>query len=183
MKSRKAKIWIGILVVAAALMAWFIYMLNSSAAGTIKKSPSQAAIETAKKPGELKGERFQTKYPGGYATNSRAPKDKSALEQFQLLSSLPSVRQAAVTIKNLPEGGLNEEGNYKYRKTYAGEYQESNKQIGGQSVVVMTKGDGSEVTAFIVHGKYVGTVALTSSDQEGDLASDMNVFLTNWRWK
>ncbi len=170
-------------IVLVGVVTGLAALASRKSTGIVKKTTPGEVRQPERPPGILEGKRFRLTYPGGYAANSTGPRDSSALEQYVLLSALPNVRQASITIRKLPAIGLAGDGNFNLRRTYAGQYLQSTVQIGGQQVILMKKNDNAEDVAFIVHDGLLATVALTSTDQNGSLMVDLNNMLQKFEWK
>jgi hypothetical protein len=62
-------------------------------------------------------------------------------------------------------------------------YAASTIKRGAEQIVVMTKKDHTEVTAFWVHGDRDLNIALTSTDPKDNLTEFMDTIIPSIRWK
>jgi hypothetical protein len=177
------------MVVVGALFGLVIAGLLRVADGpvtaqAVRPSPGRVAV-TAQHSGanQLGSLYIELTYPATFDVVGRVKTSAVSLEQFTLTSQTNPSRSIAIDVRPLPAGGLSEESSYRFRQLSKTIYEPSNRQLAGESVVIMVKRDGTEQTLFWAHGANLVTVSLTSSDPHDNLETIMSGLATGLRWK
>lgn len=90
----------------------------------------------------------------------------------------------AITVYNLPSGKSDNNSAYSYRKNNPQLYSSRTLAINGYNVVVMTKLDTKEVTAFSLNGKMLAAISLTAAQAtSNELENRFDAVLNSWQWK
>ncbi len=162
-----------------------ILMNRPSTATIVKPSlEDRPTAEKASKTNTITAKHFSLTYDAGLDTVSDISQgDQTALEVYRVArSNVTGRRTFVVTIKNLPSGGMSEESSYRLRQINPGMYRESNETFGDKPFVVTEKLDGTELTAFSVHGNKLAMLAYTLATPEADLRKEAAELLGNFRW-
>lgn len=166
-----------VVIIATICILWF---LTSSNQGTVSQAPApgpqKAAVPTYK---ELRGANFRLRYLGMYTIKQLSASDND-LEIYQLTADTTYTKQLAIAVSRLPGGDLANNSAYLLRQSQPGTYTE--QKIGAADVWL--RRDGTEETAFLVHGERVATLAFT---QQGSttaaLQTEVHNVLDSFTWE
>ena len=169
---RRPRRWIGRLcglifvglVVGAALVGAMRFVNDPAAGAITAASLKQSLSPTPLPPGHLGGLYVDMNYPNVFNQVSQVKTDSSALEQYRIGSSLSYRRTITVNVRTLASGRLSDDSSYRLRELQNDTYTPSTKTVNGESVIVMTKTDASEVTCFWYHKEKLLSVSVTTSE-------------------
>jgi hypothetical protein len=175
---------LAILIVVAGVLvvAYFVFLGNSSVSGTV--APKKAASERPEthKNLTLKANYFNLEYPDTYLTQTTQVRDKQALEQFLLTANTFYDKQMAITIRQLPSTDISDDGSYKLRISKPDKYKQQAMQSAAGPAQVFVNQESDEQTIFIQKGKLLATIALTSDGADDDLSNEVKGLLAGFRW-
>ncbi len=148
-------------------------IINSSSADNPKNAAT--AIRSTNK---MSASYFGLEYDESLDTLSNVTaQNPGSLEAYRVSGNQ---RTLAVVVKT--GNAIKEESAYVFRISQGKKYSESNRTIGGQKFTIMTKTDGSEITAITLgQGRYV-VIAYTSFDPLGNLDRESEAILASFRW-
>jgi hypothetical protein len=125
-------------------------------------------------------------YPSGITLNT--PQPLTAPFVATMVYSARDVESwvLAIDISSNPVGNLSNNSAYLGRIDNPTEYHQSQTTINGQPVLIITDttAPGFSQLAFLVHGSWLATVALTGDDANGTqpLQTAFNMVLNSWHW-
>ena len=190
-KPRKSKRWIGRMIgftfvgaLVGLAIVGVLKFANDPVSGSVATASSlkKSTDPTPAPDGTLRGLYASMNYPGVFNQVSQVKTDANALEQYNLGSSNSYRRTITVDISNLPSGKPHDDSSYRLREIQPDNYTPSSKTVNGETVYVMSKNDGSEVSWFWPHAGKMLTVAVTTT-QPGDHAVDFATMVMNSvRW-
>lgn len=162
-----------------------IFMNQPSSGTIVKHSLQDERVEEAAKTNTITAKHFSLIYDASLDTVSDiSQQDATALEVYRIARSDTKGRRIfVITIKQLPAGGMSEESSYKFRRTNPELYKEGSRTAGDNSYATFEKSDGSELTAFLTRGDKLAMLAYTLQAPEGDLHTETEELLSNFRWQ
>jgi hypothetical protein len=178
---RRRKITIIATALTLLMVAWIVILvknLNSPAIGEITPPTGVkiAPLATSKNPGAYSGQYISFNYPKNFDV---IPSQKSGgiLEVASLYSNDHAGKQVSISV--IRESIANDSG-VNYRRGHPELYKQTKDS---KDNLVFTKNqNGSEYTAFLVHGDLVASISL-SSNYTKDLSADYQAIAKNWQWK
>ena len=183
-KPRKRTIVISAVAALLLVAAWFAWRaLNGPVSGTVTPATTTMTTEKGTSQLGLNGQYFSVKYPGDFGQASNITQaDPNSLEQYRLNANQHGTTAIVISISKLPTGGLSEVSSVKLRRLQKDVYAESAETYGPNKATVMTKVDGSEATAFIVHPPYLATIAVTSNSPDRDAGETLKGLASTFHW-
>jgi hypothetical protein len=174
-------------LVAGVVLVLMMKLVNGPvSAGATPDSLEAARASAAPTPATniLNGKSVALSYPSVFDTVSNKSDDPSAKgDQYYISSKSSQARGLVVTAFGLASRQLNDDSSYKFRTIHPELYAASTIKRGAEQIVVMTKKDHTEVTAFWVHGDRDLNIALTSTDPKDNLTEFMDTIIPSIRWK
>jgi hypothetical protein len=155
-----------------------------------KLIPAQPTTAPAPAASTLNNQYFTLRLPVGYSLQASSTTTPGLLfNQTILKASNEGSLIINVGLSTL-DGGLSENSSYRLRAENPQTYGLSSQLIGGSTVTISTRLDGSdgEVVAFWPHGNYLATVSVTDGTGDtpgGDTAGDQTVLMSllkGWQW-
>jgi hypothetical protein len=112
----------------------------------------------------LKGMYFTMEYQASLnSVTDITSQDVNAIEAFRIArSSVEDRRIMIVTIKHLPQGGIEEESAYKFRSIQPATYKATTETFNAMTIKMMSRSDNSEVVAFIAYKDKLAVIAYTA---------------------
>lgn len=167
----RKRVWllIGGLLLAAVTIA--VAVLNAPSIGTIQNTGTSTVPPPATTPASrtLTGKYIQFKYPSAFvAIESNTVKPPPGLLAYHILTAPASgpyqSTQLAVSVRELPAGGLADDSNYRHYNGTAEHFDKQTVAYGSDQVTVFRAQDEAySAILFWPHGKLLAIVALTSS--------------------
>ncbi|HEX7259456.1 MAG TPA: hypothetical protein VF272_00820 [Candidatus Saccharimonadia bacterium] len=177
-----------VVVVGLLVMAYFIFLGNSSVKGEVKTVPirENTDLSSRSKQLSLKGQYFSMNYAPVYATQDTQVRTNNVFESFSYVASTVYDKRMAVAIQKQPTGGIMEESSYKMRTIYTDKYTERKTKTGdGLSAIVMTKktdGTNKESVLFISNNSLLATIALVVTGGDDDLEKEIDKIAASFKW-
>jgi hypothetical protein len=163
-----------------------ITLASKPVEGTITKPiPEKSTTSTASSK-TLTTQYYSTEYSARYTTLTKP--DNSASLDAQILTAREKGKSGtssslALTVVNLPAGGVTEDSSYHLFKSQPNVYKLEEETINGEPVHVGIRTDqGYEKTYLWPHGKYLLTVVLTTFAPSPDTDSELLAMLQHVKW-
>lgn len=127
---------------------------------------------------------FNLTYDGKLDTVSNISSgDNTSLEVYRLArSDVEGRRNFVITIKNLPPGGVSEESSYKLRSINPDQYEETTRNVGDNSFIIMKKLDNTEITAFSVNNDKLAMLSYTVDAPQANIDDEAAKLLYAFSW-
>jgi hypothetical protein len=157
---------------------------NDPVTGSVVESKLNKDI--APKPiadGTLNGLYVTLKYPGVFNQVSQVKSDSTAYEQYNLGSSSSYRRTITVDIRPSQSGQPHDDSSYRLRQIQSTNYSPSSRVVNGETVSVMTKADGSEISWFWPHSGKMLIVAVTTTEPGDHVGSFSDQVMNSVVWK
>jgi hypothetical protein len=92
-------------------------------------------------------------------------------------------KRLSVAVSKLPNGSLDTDSAYNYRKTVPNLYTNQNITVDGSVSSEWVKNDGSEITIFIPKGDIVAMFSFSTDSNADNLQPEANNLLKSFHWQ
>lgn len=130
---------------------------------------------------KLEGTYISFQYSGKYIVRNETAKDND-VELYTLSANTRYDKRILVSVANLPDGRLESNGAYIFRKKSPTVYTIRTVQVGDTQVEVWVKSDGLEQTAMIPRGNKVAVISFVTANMSDDLTTEADALLKTFRW-
>jgi hypothetical protein len=163
-----------------------ILIANKPVEGTIITQAQQPKTNNASGTKTLKTAYYATQYPAHYTTLTK-PTNSASLDAEMLSApgqnSSGTSSKIALTVTNLPEGGVTQDSSYNLFKAHPETYKLEQLTVQGEPVYVGTRTiPDYERTYLWAHGTHLLTVALTTDVQSAAADSELQSILDHVQW-
>lgn len=193
--SRKRKIQL-VVVFCLLITGWFVWrQLTAPVTGTQIKSDGNLRTTTIKRtpsaePSSVSGQYFQLSLPAGYRPQENSQPTQGLLQQKTIIKSGDFGSTVInISVKTLPEGGLQGDSSYALRTGSPARYRMTSVSTQGQNVSVALDNQSAAAVGFWVHGNYLATVSVAtalsipSPESTKEQLEVLQTVLDSWQWQ
>lgn len=165
------------------------HIVRPSGATITTKVTKESPVATDMTQQKLSSVYFDLTLPPGYRLQPNTQASAGLLYQQTIIkpSSFGSL-VVAISLKTLPEGGVNNDPSYTTRHEQPAQYQASVRQIKGDTVFLFADTEHASTVAFWPHSNYLATIGISAgiSNPGGDTTDQRSVLealLDAWQWR
>lgn len=193
--SRRLQLWLAVLIIGAVALAFVVHTVSAPVHGrpshsvykfVNKSKPKGTPIIPAS---EIQTAYFDLPLPAGYRQQSVNSVPNLLYSQTVVKTSLSGSIIINIGLKQLPNGGLEGDTNYRLRMEQSGHYKLENQNIKGDRVVTANDNQSAAVAVFWPHGNYLATISASSgldnpvSDGNAQELAALWPLLQAWQWR
>lgn len=181
----KKRLTIAIIALAILAAILFVKLISGPAKGTIKTLDSNST-ETRDSYIKLGGQNFSLYYLEKYQLENTGQHAANILESYRLTTAggpKGLARILAVTVSEMPAGGLAETSAYKSRLNDPATYRRAIEQRNGQEIHFFNNQQTPETVAFLQKGNMVATVGFSGGIEAEGATAEYDHVINSWQWR
>lgn len=191
---RRRKAWLAIAAAGFIVVLVVVHVVSTPAHGRPTHSGGKLVVQphhtaTATPASTIQTAYFDLPLPAGYRQQGSVAVPNLLYSQSLIKAADFGSLIITLSLRAMPDGGLEGDSNYRLRSQQSGRYHLNNQIVKGDTVAVANDSQSAAVTAFLPHGGYLAAISVTSGlgnpagGGNSDELAALQPLLQAWQWR